>query len=178
MDAASSSRPIRWWSITVGMDRPHLELLRESSPEADAELRARGLLRGITARQRRGDYCEALVAAHLGGTLAPRNNPGFDLVCGSLGRVEVKARGLDSVHLNWYHLRGLARRGFDHFIAVELHPDWTVAGAWQLSYEQVVALRHRRRDGRDVEPTKLRVSGTWKHAAQLLDLAPTQGAIA
>ena len=75
------------------------------------------------------------------------------------GRVEVKARGLASRYLNWYHRRGLDRRAFDHLVAVELHADWTVAGAWLLSYDEVLEHRHRRRDGRDVEPTKRGVRG-------------------
>jgi hypothetical protein len=156
----------------------HLELLRADTHEADAELRRRGLLRGSTSRQRRGDYCEALVARHLNGILAPQNNPSFDLTCPRYGRVEVKARGLDSVHQNWYHVRGLGRCGFDHLVAVEVHADWTVAGAWLLSFDEVVEFRHRRRDGRDVEPTKLRMNGSWKHEAATLELGPTQRAIA
>jgi hypothetical protein len=99
----------------------HLSLLRAATPAADDELRRRGLIRGWTERQRRGDYCEVLVARHLGGILAPVNNPAFDLTCPTLGRVEVKSRGREATHLNWYHLRGLRRRGFDHFVAVELN---------------------------------------------------------
>lgn len=112
------------------MTEPHLSLLRANTPEADAELRRRGLFRGLTTRQRCGDYCEILVARHFGGVLPPVNNPVFDLTCEQLGRVEVKARSRAARHLNWYHLRGLHRRGFDHLVAVELDDDWTVAGAW------------------------------------------------
>jgi hypothetical protein len=86
----------------------------------------------------------------------------------------VKSRWREATHLNWYHLRGLGRRGFDHFVAVELNADWSVAGAWLLSYDEVVEYRHRRRDGRDVEPTKLSVRGEWKQLARPLDLAATQ----
>lgn len=155
----------------------HLDLLRAGTEAADAELRRRGLLRGTTSRQRGGDYCEALVARHFDGVLAPVNNPAFDLTCAALGRVEVKSRMRDSRHFNWFHLRGLAHHGFDHLVAVELHGDWTVAGAWLLSYEEVVLHRHRRRDGRDVEPTKLAVRGAWKQHVRQLELGPTQAAL-
>jgi hypothetical protein len=156
---------------------PHLDLLRDPTPAADAELRRRGLLRGSTDRQRRGDYCEALVALHLGRTRAPVNNPAFDLTCTDLGRVEVKARSRASRNLNWYHFAGTHRHGFDHLVAVELDGDWTVADAWVLSFEQVIEYRHRRRDGRDVDPTKLAVRGAWKHAVRRLDLAATQAGL-
>jgi len=156
------------------MERSHLHLLRDGGQEAIAELRRRGLVRGRTDRQHRGDYCEALVARHFEGTLAPLNNPGYDLISPALGRVEVKARGLASTHLNWYHVRGLSRRAFDHLVAVELNADWTVAGAWLLSYEDVLEHRHRRRDGREVEPTKLAVRGGWKRRVRALDLVRTQ----
>jgi hypothetical protein len=157
--------------------RPHLELLRIGTSAAQAEVRRRGLQRGSTDRQRRGDYAEVLVARHVSGTMAPVNNPGFDLVCADLGRVEVKARCRDSRHLNWYHLRRVDRRGFDHLVAVELNGDWTVHDSWLLSYEEVVEYRHRRRDGRDVEPTKLAVRGAWKDAVKRLDLASTQAGL-
>jgi hypothetical protein len=157
-----------------GMEGSHLDLLIDGGHQALAELRRRGLLRGRTDRQHRGDYCEALVARHLDATLAPVNNPGYDLISPTHGRVEVKARGLASRHLNWYHLRGLDRRAFDHLVAVELHADWTVAGAWLLSYDEVLEHRHRRRDGRDAEPTKLAVRGDWKRHVRTLDLARTQ----
>jgi len=156
------------------MERSHLDLLRDGGQHAVAELRRRGLVRGRTDRQHRGDYCEALVALHLDAKLAPLNNPGYDLVSPTHGRVEVKARGLASTHLNWYHLRGLNRRAFDHLVAVELNADWTVAGAWLLSYDEVLEHRHRRRDGRDVEPTKLAVRGAWKQHVRTLELARTQ----
>jgi hypothetical protein len=74
-------------------------------------------------------------------------------------------------------VRGVARRGFDHLVAVELNGDWTVNGAWLLTYEEVVEYRHRRRDGRDVEPTKLAVRGAWKDAVKRLDLASTQAGL-
>lgn len=155
----------------------HLELLRAGTPEADVELRRRGILRGKTSRQKLGDYCEVLVARHVDGHLAPVNNPGFDVRCETLGRVEVKARSLLAKHLNWYHVRGLDRRLFDHLVAVELRGDRSVAGAWLLTVDEVVEVRHRRRDGRDVEPTKLSIRGTWKERVGRIDLAATQAAL-
>jgi Family of unknown function (DUF6998) len=156
---------------------PHLELLRVPTTVGDAELRRRGLLRGCSARQRVGDYCEALVSRHYEGTLAPMNNPGHDLLCDVLGRVEVKARKRDSTHLNWFHVRGLDRRAFDHLVAVELRADWTVADAWLLSYAQVVEHRHKRGDGQLVEPTKLAVRGEWKEQVPRIDLAAAQAGL-
>jgi hypothetical protein len=55
----------------VGDDRPAPLIASAATPAADHELRRRGLIRGRTERQRRGDYCEVLVARHLGGILAP-----------------------------------------------------------------------------------------------------------
>ena len=165
-------------SRVAPIDLPHLALLRAGTDEADIELRRRGLLRGVTSRQRCGDYCEVLVARHLDGVLANVNNPGYDLTCNEFGRVEVKGRSLASVHLNWIHIRGVDRRAFDFLAVVEVAVDWTVAGSWILSYDDLLMYRHRRKDGRDVEPTKLSIRrDSWKSAVRVLDLAPTQAVI-
>lgn len=156
----------------------HLALLRAGTADADAELRRRGILRGKASRQKLGDYCEVLVARHVDGHLAPVNNPGFDVESETLGRIEVKARSLSAKHLNWYHLRGPDRQLLDHLVAVGLRGDWTVAAAWLLTFDEVLAVRHRRRDGRDVEPTKLAIRGSWKARARQIDLAATQAALA
>jgi hypothetical protein len=123
----------------------------------------------LLTRKEVRDRAEQLVAELLGGTLAPVNTEGWDLVAPSYGRVQVRARSRASKHLNWFHIRNVDRHSFDYLALVELEADGSVGGAWGMSWAQVSDYAHSvARDRRGGLVTKLAVRGSWKQRVDQL----------
>ena len=115
-----------------------------------------------------GDRAERLVCDAFGGELASRGQRGYDLVCETRGRVQVKSRCRASKHLNWFHVKNVHLHEFDYLALVESRPTGTtVAGAWGMPWTDIPRHAHSTIRG---DVTKLAVRGDWKSAAENLDL--------
>lgn len=108
--------------------------------EVLTELRTRGICR--SANNPTGDYCEWLVAASLGLTLADNSSKGFDAVDADGLRYQIKGRrrapGSRGTQLS--AIRSMDVRSFDVLIAVMLSADWSVQMAFKIPHDLVKAL--------------------------------------
>ena len=111
--------------------------------------------------------------AWCGGTLASRNNPGWDVRSPEHGRVEVKARSRQtSKHLNWWHVSHLDRDGFDYLVCLLFDVNGDVEGAWGLTVAEVRVHAHSTvtcTSGK--RTTKLAIRGEWKQHADKITLS-------
>jgi hypothetical protein len=140
-------------------------MVKTRCPSADIHLMAAPL-----DRLALGDHAERLVAAWCGGTLASRNNPGWDVRSPEHGRVQVKARSRQtSKHLNWWHVSHLDREGFDYLVCLLFDVNGDVEGAWGLSVAEVRLHAHSTVTGTSGKrTTKLAIRGEWKqHVAKI-----------
>ena len=133
----------------------HNELGRHSTPELFAlyrailrELRGRGVVR--TANAPAGGYAEFLVAAALGGDLAPNSEKSYDVLADGV-RLQVKARVVsDPPRSGQLQLSTFRSFDFDEGVIVLLDDhDYAVRQAVRLPVEslQAVAVRDRHVNG-------------------------------
>lgn len=101
------------------------------------ELSARGVCR--SANNPTGDYCEWLVAASLGLTLADNSSKGFDAVDAHGLRYQIKGRRRASASRGTQlsAIRSMDVRSFDVLIAVMLSADWSVQMAFKIPHDLV-----------------------------------------
>ena len=120
-----------------------------------------------------GDHAERLVAGWCGGTLASRNNPGWDVRSPEHGRVQVKARSRQtSKHLNWWHVSHVDRDGFDYLVCLLFDANGDVEGAWGLTVAEVRVHAHSTVTGTSGKRTmKLAIRGEWKQHADKIALS-------
>jgi hypothetical protein len=151
-----------------------LALLRSGSPGDIATLLQSGVIRGTAPKQVSGDYAEYLVAAHLDGQLAVRNNAGFDVITADRRRISVKSRSLAANYYNHISIRNYGARDFDYLVLVEFAADWTVALARGMSWDDVSAISDytTKVKGRDI--IRFHRRGAWRTRGDLLPLRATQ----
>lgn len=127
-----------------------------------SELRARGICR--SANNPTGDYCEWLVAASLGLTLADNSSKGFDAVDADGLRYQIKGRrrapGSRGTQLS--AIRSIDVRAFDILIAVMLSADWSVQMAFKIPHDLV----------KDLATFKAHVNGHVLHLRPALKQQP------
>ena len=104
------------------------------------ELKSRGICR--SANNPTGDYCEWLVAASLGLTLADNSSKGFDGVDADGVRYQIKGRrrapGSRGTQLS--AIRSMDVRSFDILVAVMFSADWSVQMAVKIPHDVVKGL--------------------------------------
>jgi hypothetical protein len=153
-----------------------LDLFRCATHEALATLIELGVIRGTAPKQVAGDYAEYLVASLLGGELARRGNPGFDVLLPDRTRVSVKSRNLGVQYYRHISVRRATERDFDQLVLVEFRPDWTIAEAREILWDEIASVRDyvytRPTDGRVYD--RFYRTGKWRTAARPIPLAAEQ----
>jgi hypothetical protein len=105
-----------------------------------SELTERGVVR--SDNNPIGDYCEFLVAAHLGVIPEASSTAGYDVLAPDGAKVQVKGRRLISRGRKPPHFSAVRRLAddppvFDYLVGVILNRDFSVAEAWEVPIECV-----------------------------------------
>ncbi|UYM16216.1 hypothetical protein [Endozoicomonas euniceicola] len=89
-------------------------------------------------------YAEMLVCAALDGKLALTNNPDYDLVCSTLGKVQVKSRvdGTDTTQ-NRTNFKRYSSNAFDHAAIVIFESDYRIKGAVVIPIADVLSVMRK-----------------------------------
>lgn len=105
-----------------------------------------------------------------------QGNPGFDVIA-DCGRVSVKSRSLAVDYYKHFTVRQHAEPDFDVLVLVEFAPDWTVACARQMTWDDIPRIRdYRYAPPKGGEYSRFYRQGKWRTQATAITLQSATGA--